>query len=136
VVERDRVERHFEFFCNQHRNRRVHALAHLDLWNHQRDLACRVDLDERVRCEHAVLRRFVCVAADHRLAALLILTDGRQTEAEQQTAARRRADAHAELEERAARHAARFIGFGLRALRAFVCIEQSLGHVRLPSPRA
>ena len=130
VIERDRVERHFELFGDQHRDRRIDALAHLDLRNHQRDLARRVDLDERVRREHAALRRFDGVAADHRFAGLLILARGRHAEAEQQAAAGRRAHRHAEFQKGAARDTG---CAAFRRLRAVLCIEQSLGHVRLPS---
>ena len=130
VIERDRVERHFELFGDQHRDRRIDALPHLDLRNHQRDFARRVDLDKRVRREHTVLRRLVPIAADHRFAGLLVLADGRHAEAQQQAAAGRGADRHAELQKCAPRESP---CAALRRLRAFLCIEQSLGHVRPPS---
>jgi hypothetical protein len=66
MIDHDAIERHFEFFGDQHRDRRVHAMSHFDLWNHHRDLVAPVDLDESVRREHAILRRFVYVATDHR----------------------------------------------------------------------
>ncbi|MGF6918952.1 hypothetical protein OKW28_003125 [Paraburkholderia sp. 40] len=136
VIERDRAERHFEFLGDQHRNRRIDALAHLDLRYHERYLAGVVDLDERVRREHAALRRLVRIAADHALARLLILARGRHAEAEQQTAAGRGADRHAEFEEAAPRDAACMPRVGVSRLRAVLCIEQPLGHVRPPSRRA
>ncbi len=130
VIERDRVERHFELFGDQHRDRRIHALPHLDLRHHQRDFARRVDLDEGVRLEHAVLRRLIPIAADHGFAGLLVLTGGRHAETQQQAAAGRGTDRDAELQERAACDTALST---LRRLRAVLCVEQSLGHVRLPS---
>ena len=43
-----------EFFREDHRDRSVDALAHLDLRHHQRDLAGFVDADEGVGREPAV----------------------------------------------------------------------------------
>jgi hypothetical protein len=106
MVDHDTLDRHFEFFRDQHRYRRVDALPHLDLGNHERHLARAVDLHERVRREHAVLRRFDTVAAHHRSRALsarraLPFAGRGKAEAEHQPAARRRAHCEAELEERA-----------------------------------
>ncbi len=42
-LDADLLERHFEFLGNQHRHRRVGALAHLDLRHDERDAVVRPD---------------------------------------------------------------------------------------------
>jgi hypothetical protein len=54
-----------EFFCDDHRERRVHALPHLDLRTDERHCALTVDADEGVRCERLGLRRVVGIARGH-----------------------------------------------------------------------
>ncbi len=93
VIDHDAVQRHFQFFRDQHRDGRIDSLAHFDLGNYQRHLARRIDLYKCVRLEHAVLRRFVGVAADHRLTlGRFALARGRHAETKHQAAACRSAD--------------------------------------------
>src|SRR3989454_11545560 len=51
VLELDLVQSYLELFRQEHRHRRVCALAHFDLIHDQRDPAVRADANERVRRE-------------------------------------------------------------------------------------
>src|ERR1700760_4555778 len=97
MIDRDAVERHVEFFGDQHGQRGINALTHFDLRHDQHDLAALVDLHESIRREYAVLRRLDAIAAYHRLAFVLILARGRQAEADQQSAACGDTRRHTEL---------------------------------------
>ncbi len=51
MLEAHLLQIHLEFFRDQHRDRRVGALAHLDIGHGQDDLAVAVDADEGIRRE-------------------------------------------------------------------------------------
>lgn len=125
MIDRDVVERHVQFFGDQHGQRGIDALPHFDFRHDEHDLAALVDLHEGIRREHAFLRRLDAISANHGLALALILTRGGQAEADQQAAARSDARRHAELEESTARKPC--------ARRVTPRFDQSLRHVTPPS---
>ena len=147
VVERDAVERDFELFRDQHRDRRVDALAHLDLGDHQRHLAGVVDLDKGVRREHPSRCGFARIPADYRFARWILalrLAHGRQAEAEQQAAACGNTHRDTEFQKSTAgkMRAVITLSGALAALRGsssaagVLRIKQTLRHVRPPLPLA
>ena len=90
MLDRDAVDIDLEFLGDQHRNRGVGALAHLDHWHHERDLAGAIDAQE-------------CVGRERRVGGEAVAYFGArgQPEADQQPATQR--VGHGHLEKVAAR---------------------------------
>ena len=103
VLDRDLVDIDLELFGDQHRDRGIGSLSHLDDRHHERDFAGAIDAQKRVRRERRIARETVA-----HLAAC------GQAEAQQQTAADR--GGRREPEEIAARRRSEFLRFDRRGL--------------------
>jgi hypothetical protein len=105
MLDFDLIERHLEFLGDEHGNSRLDTLPHLDLRHCQEDLAAPIDADETVWHELTGSGRHLNVRR-HRTAGPLRrnLATRRQCDADQQAAARRRAENDAEFQKMTARH--------------------------------